>query len=92
LFDEHGPIQVVDGVRCVVPGESVTAAATRLLRLALHGLTWMVMAGGRIDVDLLVPPGFAAAGVFENVSTGEELMAVLAQSFPYLARDGFVRL
>src|SRR5207248_10902504 len=88
---EHGPMQVVDGLECVVPGATVAERLARVMSFVAAQLGWMVMADGDIRLDQLLPLGFGP-GVFTNIESSDSFLELLCGAIPFLSEDSFCRI
>jgi hypothetical protein len=87
---EHSPIQI-RGDESAVPGETVQRKLSLLFGYALPRFAWMTMRGGIIDWPALLPRGLDLASVFTNISSRDELLAMMHGVPPLYPDDAFCR-
>lgn len=85
-----GPMQVLEDVRCVVPGDSGAERLDHVLAYALHQFGWMAMASGRIAIEELEPPMLSTSEVFDGVDSPEDFRSLLVGALPFLDEAHYV--
>jgi hypothetical protein len=88
-IDSYGPMQIIEDVRCFVPGDTPQTMLRYVMGYALHQLSWMTMASGDVSIEKLEPPMLSSSGVFDNVQVPDDFLELLLGAFPFLAQSWF---
>jgi hypothetical protein len=92
FLSRHAPMQVIDGVTCVVPGDTVDEMLDHVIPYAINQLSWMAMATGAVDFETLVPPGLVASRVFANVKSSDDFLNLIGGVLPFIDHNVFYRV
>jgi hypothetical protein len=88
-IDSYGPMQIIEDVRCFVPGDTPATMLKYVIGYALHQLSWMTMASGMMSIERLEPPMLSTSGVFGNVHEPDDFPKILRGALPFLGESRF---
>jgi hypothetical protein len=92
LLIDFGPMQVIDGRRTIVPGNSIERKLTYVVDYFVSDLVHEVMMGGSPSLLRSVPPGISDGELFENITSERALVDIIVEALPYLERMNIVSI
>jgi hypothetical protein len=88
LLQDHSPILIM-GAESNVAGNNVDERLKKLMTYSGARFAWMTMLEGRIRWSELFPRNLDFTGIFDNISSSEELMSFYREAIPFYRDDAF---
>jgi hypothetical protein len=88
LLRDHYPI-FIKGSETIVGGTNTGEKLRPLMSYSLASFAWMVMRKGELSWQKLFPPRLDFTGLFENISSCEELIALYREIDPFYPDEAF---